>query len=55
MPDDDVSLDEIYAEVDKRVKAAVDAQTATLTALITALEAKIPKAKESLRILRKRS
>jgi hypothetical protein len=32
MPGDEVTLDEIYAEVDKRIKAAVDAALATMTA-----------------------
>lgn len=54
MSDEDVSLDEIYAECDKRIKAATDALEVKLTALITALEKKIPTEKQALRILRKR-
>ncbi len=54
MPDDDVTLDEIYAEVDKRIKMACDALKAELQTQLTALEGKIPKAKEPARILRRR-
>lgn len=51
MPGDEVTLDEIYAEVDKRIKAATDALETKLTA---AIQAAIPPAKEKLSILRKR-
>jgi hypothetical protein len=51
MPGDDVTLDEIYAEVDKRIKAAMDAEVIRADAAIAAA---IPPAKERLTILRKR-
>lgn len=51
MPGDEVTLDEIYAEVDKRIKAALDAEKIARDAAIAAA---IPPAKERLSILRKR-
>jgi hypothetical protein len=55
MPDDDVTLDEIYAEIDKRVKAAIDAQNIETEKRIAGVESKIPKQREAMRILRKRA
>jgi hypothetical protein len=49
MPGDEVGLEEIYAEVDKRIKTAIDALEAKLTAEI----AKKQSAKEPFKIMRR--
>lgn len=43
MPDDEVTLETVYAEVDKRVKAAIDALRAEL---IAELDKRIPPKKK---------
>lgn len=55
MADEDVTLDEIYAEVQKRIDALKAELTALIVAKLAELEKKIPTAKEPLRILRKRA
>lgn len=51
MAGEDVTLEEIYAEVDKRIAAAIDALK---TELLAEIKKAIPPAKERLTILRKR-
>lgn len=50
MADAEVTLEEIYAEVDKRIAAL----KTELLAALALVENKIPTAKEKLQILRKR-
>lgn len=55
MPEEDVTLEEIYAEMDKRIKAAIDAQNIETEKRIAGVETKIPKQRDPMRILRKRA
>lgn len=52
--DDEMTAAEIYAECDKRIKAAIDALEAKMQSAIDAVAAKIPEEKKPLRILRQR-
>ena len=54
MSEPEVTLDEIYAEVDKRIAALETKLTALIEQKFKELADKLPPAKESLRILRKR-
>lgn len=49
MPGDEVGLEEVYTEVEKRIKAAIDALETKLTAEI----AKKQNAKEPFKIMRR--
>ena len=55
MADDDVTLDEIYGEVDKRIATLKAELLAAMDAKLAELAKKIPEPKEPLRILRKRA
>lgn len=50
MPDDEITLDEIYAEVDKRVAAAIEKLTKEK---IEPIEKRLPAEKKPFRVIRK--
>ena len=49
MADDEITLEEIYAEVDKRIAAAIEKLKKEV---IEPLQAKLPKEKKSLKVIR---
>lgn len=53
--DEEVTLAEIYAEVDKRIKAAIDALEAKLETRLAAIEKRLPAEKKPFSIKRQAS